>query len=69
MHTSILSGKDYMAKVRDGNPTNFHDMFCMTLDLFCHLMDELKQHGYLKEGKGLCGRVGGYCHILVHCQP
>ena len=52
MHTSILSGKDYMAEVRDGNPTNFHDMFCMTLDLFCHLMDELKQHGYLKEGKG-----------------
>ena len=49
---SILSGKDYMAEVRDGNPTNFHDMFYMTLDLFCHLMDELKQHGYLKEGKG-----------------
>uniref|UniRef100_A0A7N2KQ02 DUF8040 domain-containing protein n=1 Tax=Quercus lobata TaxID=97700 RepID=A0A7N2KQ02_QUELO len=46
MHTSILSGKDYMAKVRDGNPTNCHDMFHMTLDLFYHLVDELKQHGH-----------------------
>ena len=42
MRTSILSGKDYMAKVRDGNPTNCHDMFHMTLDLFYHLVDELK---------------------------
>ncbi|XP_050280452.1 uncharacterized protein LOC126721460 [Quercus robur] len=41
-----------MAEVRDGNPTNCHDMFRMTLDLFYHLVDELKQHGYLKEGKG-----------------
>ena len=52
MRTSILSGKDYMAEVRDGNPTNCHEMFRMTLDLFYHLVDELKQHGYLKEGKG-----------------
>ena len=52
MRTSILSGKDYMAEVRDGNPTNCHDMFRMTLNLFYHLVDEMKQHGYLKEGKG-----------------
>ena len=52
MRTSNLSRKDYMAEVRDGNPTNCHDMFRMTLDLFYHLVDELKQHGYLKEGKG-----------------
>ena len=52
MHTSILSGKNYMDEVRDGNPTNCHDMFRMTLDLFYHLVDELKRHGYLKEGKG-----------------
>ena len=52
MRTSILSGKDHMAEERDGNPTNCHDMFCMTLDLFYHLVDELKQHGYLKDGKG-----------------
>ena len=51
MRTSILSGKDYMAEVKDGNPTNCHDMFRMTLDLFYHLVDELKHHGYLKEGK------------------
>ena len=42
MRTSILSGKDHMAEERDGNPTNCHDMFCMTLDLFYHLVDELK---------------------------
>ena len=51
MRTSILSGRDYMAEVRDGNPTNFHDMFRMTLDLFYHSVNELKHHGYLKEGK------------------
>ncbi|KAL0008690.1 hypothetical protein SO802_010192 [Lithocarpus litseifolius] len=50
--TSILGGSDYMAKVRDGNPTNCHDMFRMSLDLFYHLVDELKHYGYLKEGKG-----------------
>ena len=42
MRTSILSGKDYMAEVRDSNPTNCHDMFHMTLNLFYHLVDELK---------------------------
>ena len=50
--TSILSGSDYMAEVRDDNPTNCYDMFCMTLDLFYHLVNELKHYGYLKEGKG-----------------
>ena len=50
-HTSILSGSEYMAEVRDGNPTNCHDMFRITLDLFYHLVDELKHYGYLKEGK------------------
>nr|POE73519.1 hypothetical protein CFP56_42670 [Quercus suber] len=49
--TSILSGSDYMAEVRDDNLTNCHDMLCMTLDLFYHLVDELKHYGYLKEGK------------------
>ncbi|XP_075670207.1 uncharacterized protein LOC142639969 [Castanea sativa] len=41
-----------MAKFRDGNPTNCHDIFHMTLDLFYHLVDELKYYGYLREGKG-----------------
>ena len=50
--TSILSGSDYMVEVRDGNPTNCHDMFRMTLNLFYHQVDELKYYGYLKEGKG-----------------
>ena len=41
-----------MAEVRDDNPTNYHEMFRMTPDLFYHLVDELKYYGYLKEGKG-----------------
>ena len=57
MHTSILNGKDYIAKMRDGNPTNCHDMFRMTLDLFYHLVDELKHHGYIN------------VHILIHHWP
>ena len=68
MRTSILCGKDYMAKVRDGNPTNCHDMFCVTLDLFYHLVDELKQHGYLKEGKGMYVQevVAIFLYIVGH---
>nr|POF07294.1 hypothetical protein CFP56_45436 [Quercus suber] len=52
MRTGILNGKNYRAEVRDGNPTNCHKMFRMTLDFFYHLVDELKHHEYLKEGKG-----------------
>ena len=68
MRTSILCGKDYMAEVRDGNPTNCHDMFCVTLDLFYHLVDELKQHGYLKEGKGMYVQeaVAIFLYIVGH---
>ena len=69
MRTSILSGKDYMAEVRNGNPTNCHDMFRMTLDLFYHLVDGLKQHGYLKEGKGCVDvqeAVAIFLYIVVH---
>ena len=69
MHTSILSGKNYMDEVRDGNPTNCHDMFRMTLDLFYHLVDELKQHGYLKEGKGRVDvqeAVAIFLYIISH---
>ena len=53
MHTSILTGSGYMDEVRDGNPQQCFEMFRMPLQLFYHLVDELKQHGYLKEGKGL----------------
>ena len=41
-----------MEEVRDGNPKQCFEMFCMSLQLFYHFVDELKWHGYLKEGKG-----------------
>ena len=41
-----------MEEVRDGNPKQCFEMFCMSLRLFYHFVDELKWHGYLKEGKG-----------------
>ena len=52
MHIVILTGSGYMDEVRDGNPQQCFEMFHMSLRLFYHLVDELKQHGYLKEGKG-----------------
>jgi len=52
MSTSILTGSGYMDEVRDGNPQQCLEMFHMSLRLFYNLVDELKQHGYLKEGKG-----------------
>ena len=52
MRISILIGNGYMDEVRDGNPQQCLEMFRMSLRLFYHLVDELKQHGYLKEGKG-----------------
>lgn len=52
MHTSILTASGYMDEVRDGNSKQCFEMFRMSLQLFYHLVDEQKQHGYLKEGKG-----------------
>nr|POE96347.1 hypothetical protein CFP56_56669 [Quercus suber] len=52
MRTSILTGSGYMEKVRDGNLKQCFEMFRMSLRLFYHFVDELKRHGYLKEGKG-----------------
>nr|POF23528.1 hypothetical protein CFP56_49205 [Quercus suber] len=51
---SILSGSGYMDEVNDGNLAQCQEMFRirMTLPLFLHLVDELRQHGYLREGKG-----------------
>ena len=67
--TSILTRSDYMAEVRDGNPTNCHEMFRMTLDLFYHLVDELKHYGYLKDRKGRVDRqeaVAIFLYIIGH---
>ena len=58
-----------MAKVRDDNSTNCYDMFCMTLDLFYYLVDELKHYGYLKEEKGHVDVQELSDHILIHRRP
>ena len=42
MCTSILTGSDYMDKVRDGNLQQCFEMFRMSLRLFYHLVDKLK---------------------------
>ncbi|KAL0009002.1 hypothetical protein SO802_010504 [Lithocarpus litseifolius] len=69
MRTSILSGSGYMDEVNDGNPAQCHEMFHMTLPLFLHLMDDLKQHGYLREGKGdvnVQQAVAMFLYIIGH---
>ena len=52
MHASALTGKAYMDEVTEGNAMNCYEMFRMTPELLLHLMDELAQHGYLKDGRG-----------------
>ena len=52
MRTSVLIGKAYMDEVTEGNPTKCDEMFRMTPELLLHLMDELAQHGYLRDGLG-----------------
>ena len=52
MRTSVLTGKAYMDEVTEGNPAKCYEMFRMTLELFLHLVDELAQHGYLRDGLG-----------------
>ena len=69
MRTSILIGSGYMDEVRDGNPQQCLEMFRMSLRLFYHLVDELKQHGYLKEGKGCVNvqeSIAMFLYIIGH---
>nr|POF00605.1 hypothetical protein CFP56_27678 [Quercus suber] len=69
MRTSILIGSGYMEEVRDGNPKQCLEMFRMSLRLFYHFVDELKWHGYLKEGKGRVDvqeSVTMFLHIIRH---
>ena len=47
---SALTGKVYMDEVTQGNAMNCYEMFCMTPELLLHLVDELAQHGYLRDG-------------------
>ena len=52
MRTSALTGKAYMDEVTEGNPAKCYEMFRMTPELLLHLMDELAQHGYLRNRLG-----------------
>ena len=49
MQTSMLTDKAYMDEVTEGNPTKCYKMFRMTPKLLLHLVDELVQHGYLRD--------------------
>ena len=69
MHTSILTGSGYMDEVRDGNSQQCFELFCMSLQLFYHWVNELRQHEYLKEGKGRVDvqeSVAMFLYIIRH---
>ena len=52
MRVSALTGKAYMDEVTESNAMNCFEMFRMTPELLLHLVDELAQHGYLRDGRG-----------------
>ena len=52
MRASTLTSKAYMDEVTEGNAMNYYEMFHMTPELLLHLVDELAQHGYLRDGRG-----------------
>ena len=49
MRASTLTSKAYMDEVTEGNPAKCYKMFHMTPELLLHLVDELVQHGYLRD--------------------
>ena len=49
MRASTLTSKAYMDEVIEGNPAKCYKMFHMTPELLLHLVDELVQHGYLRD--------------------
>lgn len=65
MRTSMLFASGYMDKINNGYSGVYHEILRMSLPLFLHLVDELKQHGLLREGCGcVCARV--CCHVYVY---
>ena len=52
MRASALTGKAYMDEVTEGNAMNCYEMFHTIPELLLHLVDELAQHGYLRDGRG-----------------
>ena len=41
-----------MDELYEGNPLKCYEIFCITRPLLIHLMDELNQYGYLRDGLG-----------------
>nr|POF21433.1 hypothetical protein CFP56_18476 [Quercus suber] len=52
MQTSALTSKAYIDEVTEGNPAKCYEMFRMTPELLLHLVDELAEHGYLRDRHG-----------------
>ena len=52
MRTSALTSRVYMDEVTEGNPAKGFEMFRMTPELLLHLVDDLAQHGYLRDRQG-----------------
>ena len=64
MRGSALTGKAYMDEVTEGNAMNCYEMFRMTPELLLHLVDELAQHGYLRDEHGEVN--AGRRQVIVH---
>ena len=58
-----------MEELEEGNPKKCFVMFCMTRPLLLHLVDELRVHGYLRDGQGdvNCTKVVAmFLYIISH---
>ena len=69
MWDSALTNKAYMDKVTEGNPAKCYEMFHMTPELLLYLVDELAQHGYLRDGRSevnVTQAVAMLLYILGH---
>ena len=49
MRTSMLTNRGYMDELYEGNPLKCYEIFRITRPLLIQLMDELNQHGYLRD--------------------
>ena len=58
-----------MEELEEGNPKKCFELFRMTHQLLLHLMDELRDYGYLLDGKGdvACTHaVAMFLYIIGH---
>ena len=69
MRTSVLTGNGYMEEMEEGNPKKCFELFRMTRPLLLHLVDELRGHGYLRDGQGdvvYTQAVAMFLYIIGH---